>query len=375
MKPQKRLGGARCRNVPRMAAEFKHLSWLEACKGARFNLGSSSVLTLALDDVGPLDPAQQVGAANPGGDPELVELISKIYGVDSDRILVTNGAGEANALVAMTRVEKGCDVLVETPVYQSLVEVSRFLGAKVVHFRRRHARGFGIDLEELKHRISRRCRLVILSNLHNPSCAMLDTGVLRGIADIAADHGATVLCDEVYLDCAAGKAPPPMATLAECAVSTNSLSKAYGAGGFRMGWMLASPTQLRAAKRLRDHVTIAPNRLGEEVAKNLLRRREEVLGRTWDITRANTAVMEKWVASRKDVEWVRPPAGTVCFPHIKKRIPTVDIARMFHEKENGLVCPGEFFGAPGFFRIGLGGRTDMMGPGLEALGRVLDGID
>jgi aspartate/methionine/tyrosine aminotransferase len=202
---------------------------------------------------------------------------------------------------------------------------------------------------------------------------MLDKGELSAIAELAADKGATVLCDEVYLDCAGEMAPPAMATLAGNAVSTNSLSKAYGAGGFRMGWMLASSGMVRAAKRLRDHMTIAPNRLGEEVAKNLLRRRDEILSRTLKITRANTSVMEMWVASRKDVEWFKPPAGTVCFPRMLKRTPTLEIAGMFYENESGLVCPGEFFGAPGYFRIGLGGRTDMMGPGLEALGRVLDG--
>jgi aspartate/methionine/tyrosine aminotransferase len=166
-----------------------------------------------------------------------------------------------------------------------------------------------------------------------------------------------------------------MATLAENAISTNSLSKAYGAGGFRMGWMLAPPATLRAVKRLRDHTTIAPNRLGEEVAKNLLRRRGEVLSRMQDITGKNTDVMERWVASRQDVEWFKPPAGTICFPRMLKRTHTLEIARMFFRDESGLVCPGEFFGAPGHFRIGLGGRTDMMGPGLEALGRVLDNID
>jgi hypothetical protein len=359
----------------KIAREFKHLDWLESHKGARFNLGSSSVLTLSLEDVGPFDPAQQVGAANPGGDPELVELVSRTYGVEKENVLITNGAGEANALVALTSVQKGSEVLIERPVYESLVEVSRFLGAKIIHFHRRPRRGFGIELEELKDKMSRRCRLVILSNLHNPSCAMLDARELRGIAEVAADHGATVLCDEVYLDCAAGFAPPPMATLAGNAVSTNSLSKAYGAGGFRMGWMLAPPAILRAVKRLRDHTTIAPNRLGEEVAKNLLRRRGEVLSRMQDITRRNSDVMERWVASRRDVEWFKPPAGTVCFPRILKRTPTVEIARRFFDEEGGLVCPGEFFGALGHFRIGLGGRTDMMGPGLKALGRVLDNID
>jgi hypothetical protein len=359
---------------PKLAREFRHLSWLEAHKGARYNLGSSSVLTLSLEDVGPFDPSQQVGAANPGGDPELVELVSKAYNIEREKVLITNGAGEANACLAMVCVEKGTEVFIERPVYQSLVEVSRFLGARVVHFNRRPRGGFGIDLEEFKAKISRRCRLVILSNLHNPSCAMVDERTLRGIAEVAADRGATVLCDEVYLDCAGRKAPPPMAAIADNAVSTNSLSKAYGAGGFRMGWMLASPTILRAVKRLRDHTSIAPNRLGEEAAKNIFRRRQSILSRMLSITGSNTATMEKWVGTRDDVEWFRPPAGTVCFPRMVKRTSTLRIAQKLFDDESALVCPGEFFFAPGHFRIGLGGKPDMMLPGLEALGRVLDKV-
>jgi aspartate/methionine/tyrosine aminotransferase len=377
MKGQRAAGSrqlAAGRAVLKVAREFRHLTWLEAHKGARYNLGSSSVLTLRFEDVGPFDPAQQVGAAYPGGDPELVELISRAYGVEDDSVLITNGAGEANALAAMVCVEKGSEVLIERPVYQSLVEVSRFLGAKAIHFDRRLRHGFDIDLEGLKDKISRRCRLVILSNLHNPSCAMVGEQKLASIAEVAADIGATVLCDEVYLDCAGEAAPPPMAALAENAVSTNSLSKAYGAGGFRMGWMLAAPAILRAVKRLRDHISIAPNRLGEEAAKNLLKRRDAILSRTIDITRRNTAEMDRWVASRDDVEWFKPPAGTVCFPRILKRTPTIEIARRLFDRESTLVCPGEFFQVPGHFRIGLGGSTEMMRPGLEALGRVLDDV-
>jgi len=357
---------------PRLAREFEHLGWLEACKGARYNLGSSSVLTLKLEEVGPLDPAQQVGGANPGGDPELLQLISEAYRVEKERILITNGAGEANAHLAMVCIENGCEVLAERPIYQSLMEVSRFLGARVVHFNRRMGTGFGIDLEEIKRKISPRCRLVILSNLHNPSCAMVDSATLRGIGEIAADKGAMVLSDEVYLDCAREAASPPMATLAGNAVSTNGLSKAYGAGGFRLGWMLAPPGMLKAVKRLRDHTSIAPNRIGEEVAKNLFKRRDQVLARTAELTRRNTATMEKWIGTRADVQWFKPPAGTVCFPRMVKKTPTVEIARTLYDKESTLVCPGEFFGRAGHFRIGLGGAPDMLLPGLEALGRVLD---
>ena len=355
-----------------LAREFSHLTWLKSKKGARHNLGSSSVLSLKLEDIGPLDMSQQVGDANPGGDPELLELISKTYGVEDDRILITNGAGEANLHAAMVCVRKGCEVLAERPVYHSLVEVSRFLGARIVHFDRRMKDGFGVDLEQIKKKLSGKCRLVILTNLHNPSCSMLDRATMKGIAEIAADKGANVLSDEVYLDCAGAAGPPPLAAMADNAISTNSLSKAYGAGGFRMGWMLAAPEMVRAVKRLRDHTSIAPNRIGEEVTKNILRRRQTFLDRTQALTKRNTAAMERWVGQRSDVEWAKPPFGTVCFPRMLKKASTIEIGQRYYDQEGGLVCPGEFFFMPGHFRIGLGGDPEKMVPALEGLGRVLD---
>jgi hypothetical protein len=356
------------------AREFRHLTWLKARKGAKLNLGSSSVLSLSLEQIGPLDPSQQVGDANPGGDPELVELISNIYKVDQDQVLITNGAGEANLHAAMTCVEKGCEVLAERPIYQSLTEVSRFLGARVLHFNRRMKNGFGVDLEEIKRKMTRKCRLVILSNLNNPTCAMLDRPTVEAIAEIAADRGAMVLSDEVYLDCAVDSGTPPLASLADNAFSTNSLSKAYGAGGFRMGWLLASTRAVRAVKSIRDHTTIAPNRIGEEVAKNILRQRQHFLDRTLGLTTRNSATMEAWVESRDDVEWFKPPFGTVCFPKMLKKTSTVEMGRRLFEEESTLVCPGEFFLMPGHFRMGLGGEPAKMLPGLEALGRVLDRV-
>lgn len=356
----------------KLAREFSHLTWLKSKKGARHNLGSSSVLSLTLEDIGPLDMSQQVGDANPAGDPELVGLISRIYGVGEDRILITNGAGEANLHAAMACVRKGCEVLAERPIYHSLVEVSRFLGARIVHFNRRMTGGFGVDLEEIKQKLTRKCRLVVLTNMHNPSCAMLDRKTMKGIAEIAADKGARVLSDEVYLDCAGGAGPPPLAAMADNAFSTNSLSKAYGAGGFRMGWMLAAPDMVRAVKRLRDHTSIAPNRIGEEITKNILRRRQTFLDRTQALTGQNTEAMERWVRSRSDVGWFRPPFGTICFPRMLKKASTIEIGQRYYDREGGLVCPGEFFFLPGHFRIGLGGDPKKMEPALEALGRVLD---
>lgn len=358
----------------RLASPFEHLEWLESHKNARHNLGSSSVMTLSLEDVGPLDPSQPVGWGCPDGDPELVELISELYGVDRESVLVTNGAGEAYTHIIMVCVEKGCEVLCESPVYKPLETLPEFLGARVVRFSRAMESGFGVDVEKLKEMLSRKCRAVVLSNLHNPSCALLGEREMKAIAETARDAGAILISDEVYLDCLK-RGPGPAASLADNAVSLNSLSKAYGAGGFRLGWMLGPPELVRAVKRLRDYTTIAPNRIGEEVAKNLLRRREEVLARTRRLTQTNIKLFSEWADRRKDVVWHRPPGGTTCFPRILKKTPTLELARRLYEEEGALVLPGEFFGAPGHFRIGLGQNPTATGPALDALGRFLDRSD
>ncbi|MCV5133065.1 aminotransferase class I/II-fold pyridoxal phosphate-dependent enzyme, partial [Escherichia coli] len=69
-------------------------------------------------------------------------------------------------------------MLIEHPTYEPLVATARYLGARVETFERRADAGFAIDPAEVERRVDERTRLVIITNLHNPSSAFTDAATL-----------------------------------------------------------------------------------------------------------------------------------------------------------------------------------------------------
>ena len=147
----------------------------------------------------------------------------------------------ANHLAMAATVEPGDEVLVEHPTYELLVSTLQYLGASVRYFERRMEDGFRLDPAEVERQITSRTRLIVITNLHNPSGALADEETLRAVGDIAKRHHALVLVDEVYLEAMFDRRPRPALHLGEHFLVTSSLTKAYGLSGLRCGWVLAAP--------------------------------------------------------------------------------------------------------------------------------------
>jgi hypothetical protein len=99
---------------------------------------------------------------------------------------------------------------------------------------------------------------------------------------------------------------------------------------------------------------------------------DRLAARAQRILTANGLVMGEFLASRQDLEAVRPQAGTVVFPRIRSvndAGPFVD--RLARDFDMDLV-PGRFFQAPAHFRVAFGGRAEVLAEGLALLGRALN---
>ena len=90
--------------------------------------------------------------------------------------------------------------MIERPAYDPLVSAARFLGANVKRFERRFEDGFRVDPSELERAVTDRTRLIVITNMHNPSSVLVDNETLRQVGEIARRVGARVLVDEVYLE-------------------------------------------------------------------------------------------------------------------------------------------------------------------------------
>src|SRR5260221_14370427 len=114
---------------------------------------------------------------------------------------------------------------------------------------RRFERGYQFEIEELERMVGRGTRAIVMTNAHNPSGAVTSPEKMMTVGQIARDYGATVICDEVYLDNAFAPGLKPAASFGPNMVSIGSLSKVYGLGGLRIGWIVAPEPILRKARQ------------------------------------------------------------------------------------------------------------------------------
>jgi len=217
-----------------------------------------------------------------------------------------------------------------------------------------------------------RTRLVVLTSPHNPTGVLIAPDLLDRIAEAAAAVGAHVLVDEVYLDTVYTARPAPAATRHEALITTNSLTKSYGLGGLRAGWILAHPRVARAARRARDVVEGCGPVPAERLATIAFQQLDRLAERARGIIQPNAERVARFVAGRPEMAWVAPDGGTIAFPRIRGLRDTRELAARLLEQYQTAVVPGSFFDAPEHIRIAFGADSASVTAGLEALGRALD---
>jgi hypothetical protein len=347
------------------------MEWAKTRPAARFDLAISNVLACSINDLPGAADALALSGANDNGYGPLIEAIAGRYGVGADQVTTAQGAAGANFLVCAALLSPGDDVLVERPGYDPLPGAARMLSANVIRFDRSFEDRYRLDPQRIADAMTPRTKLVIITSPHNPSSVIADAADLQAVARIAADRGAYVLVDEVYLD-SGGGAIPPAARYGEPLISTSSLTKSYGLSGLRCGWILSSPAIAERLRRARDVVDGTGSIVAERLSVIAFQHLETLMSRAQGLLATNSALIGKFLESRQDLEYVPPQSGTVVFPRIRGVADTTEFAdRLLRERETAVV-PGRFFDAPAHVRVGFSGVTDRLREGLARLGAALD---
>jgi aspartate/methionine/tyrosine aminotransferase len=352
-----------------------YLEWAKLHSGSTYNLATSGIMSYPLSALPVTIQDLEINGRTIYGYDPLLEKLAQRCGVTSDCVVTTNGTSMANHLAMAAMIERGDDVLIESPTYGLLLEVASYLGANIVRFERRFEDGFQIDLDAVRAALTSATRLIVLTNLHNPSGALTDRATLLAIGEMAESVGARVLVDEVYLpmipemDFTLGK--ESAIHLGKQFVVTSSLTKSYGLSGIRCGWILAEPELVKRIWRLNDLFNATPVHPGELLSVIALDHLEEIGARSRDLLRVNRETLDSFLNTRSDLDAVRPVGGTVVFPRLKGGAVEA-FCKFLRERFETTVVPGEFFEMPEFFRIGIGGDVAMTAEGLKRMGLALD---
>ncbi len=348
-----------------------YIEWAKTSSQARFNLATSGVIHYPMAELGAtIDDVELSGPSWYGYEPLQKALAAKC-GVSPDNVVAATGTSMANYMVMAAILEPGDEALVERPAYDPLVSVAAFLGASVNRFDRRFENGFRIDPGEVERALTNRTRLIVITNMHNPSSALADHETLRRVGEIARSARARVLVDEVYLEALFDQAPRSAFHLGPEFVTTSSLTKAYGLSGLRCGWILAEPELAKKIWRLNDLFGNIPAHPAERLSVIALKNLDTIGARARALIEKNQPVLDQFLDSRNDLTTVRPGFGTVVAPRVKRG--RVDqLCSLLRQKYETSVVPGRFFEMADHIRIGIACDPEMLAGGLDRLGGALD---
>ncbi|RDI75922.1 Aspartate/tyrosine/aromatic aminotransferase [Gaiella occulta] len=333
---------------------------------ARYMLSSSDAESVAVADVLALEPgaadrlfALRLGYTESPGAPELRAAIAMIYErIAPEDVVVCAAAEEAIFAAYHALLQPGDHAVVETPCYESALELARSTGADVTEWRRSFADGWAHDLDALERALRPHTRLVYVNTPHNPTGTSMPRSVLDRIVELCAERGAWLFCDEVYRELEHDPAQrlPGACDLYDRALSLGSLSKTYGLPGLRLGWLASCDRDaLRRIIDLKHYTTICSSAPSELLATVALRHRDVLADRNRSIVAANLPLLDAFFERRGDrFAWVRPSAGPIGFPRVHGVDETAALCERLVAETGVLLLPGGVYDEPGHVRVGFG---------------------
>ncbi len=347
-----------------------YILWAKTQSRARFNLATSGVGSFPLHELPVTIDQLEINGDSAYGYAPLQQAIAKKCGVDPDCVVAAAGTSMANHLAMATLIEPGDEVLVEEPSYELFTSTLLYLGAVVKHFPRTEESGYALDPAQVRRVITRKTKLIVVCNLHNPSSVLASETVLREIGGMARSVGARVLVDEVYLDAVYTHTPKPSYHLGPEFVVTSSLTKIYGLSGLRCGWILAEPALARAMWHLDDLFESIPAHPAELLSVVALENLDYIRERARKVVEADRALLREFLDSQEAVSTPRTEFGTTAILRLENGNIDNFLTRLRTDYETSVV-PGRFFGLPNHFRIGMGVDHEMFREGLQRIGRAL----
>jgi aspartate/methionine/tyrosine aminotransferase len=311
---------------------------------------------------------------------ELRANIAALYsGATADNVLVTVGCAEANFITLQTMVEPGEEMVMMLPNYMQLWGAAHNFGMSVKAFHLREDLGWAPDLDELNDVISERTKLIAICNPDNPTGYILTEGEMDAIVAAADRVGAWLLADEVYsgAERLTDAQTPSFWGRYDRVLAVNSLSKAYGLPGLRIGWVVAPQDTVEEIWARHDYVTIGATMLSNKLAAIALSPgvRPRLIDRARQYIRRGFPVLDSWLESHEGTFSLVPPqAAAIAYVRYHLDVNSTELVeRLIHEK-SVLIVPGDQFGMDHYLRISHGLPEDYLRAGLSRIDELIVGL-
>lgn len=320
------------------------------------------------------------------GDPELREVIAERVSetrgiqVTEENVVVTPGGKPILFFPLLALLEPGDEVLYPNPSFPIYESVIRYCGATPVPLPLIEERGFSIDIDMLRAKLSPRTKMLIINSPQNPTGGVIPEEDIRAIADAVRDHDIMILSDEVYSNIYFDRKPFSIASLQgmpERTIILDGFSKTYSMTGWRMGYGVMPKWLVKGVCLLMvncvSHTASFTQRAGMEALSGPQDAVKEMVA---EFKRRREVIVDGFNRI-PGFSCVTPGGAFYAFPNIKGTgIPSDELAdRILHEA--GVAClTGTSFGTwgEGYLRFSYATALDQIHEALDRIDKLMRGI-
>jgi len=288
-------------------------------------------------------------------------------------VSTANGGKHILFNITQTLLNPGDEAVIFAPYWVTYEEQIKYAGGKPVIVKTQESNGFVPTEEEIAEAVNDKTKLIIFNSPSNPTGAVYPEKTIRKICDIALNHKAMIVSDEIYAEIYYGKKPVRVPTLSpeikERTILADGASKSYSMTGWRVGYCACDEKIIKAMEKLMSHSTSNICSIAQKAAIAALEK--DLQKKTVKEFKERRDCMMK---AFKENGWqcFEPQGAFYAFPNISKfNMDSLKIADHLLEKAKVAVVPGAAFGCDENIRLSFATSMDNIVEGMNRINACL----
>lgn len=312
---------------------------------------------------------------NSEGESFLVDAISNIYNCNRGNVLITNGASEALFIALLALCDSSSEVTCQFPYYSEIGPFLNKMGCEIRQFDLDSNSRFSFDFERFQNVFDSSSNVAILNFPNNPTGSELSDNDYADIINYLEGTHKTVIFDEVT-------ALPINKTYIEkniChylnnCICINSMSKAYGVPGIRIGWIIANEKIIKECQAIKELLSICTAQILQKIAFNILKKRDSIIENNRQIILQNIDSLTYHIDHCHMFFSINciPQNCSCCFIKIPDAVKDYDFCLKIYKACSVLLTPGSCFGIEGYVRLGLGINPSSFNTAMDRIGAFIN---
>lgn len=280
----------------------------------------------------------------------IAERVKRINNIDVDpetEIVVTNGGQEALFLMVLAVLDKGDEMIVPEPNYNTYHDSMKFADAVKVSVSTSAEDDFYIDPAAVRAAITPKTRALLLVSPNNPTAGVIAEPEMKQMIQIAEENDLIILADDIYdlfiYDDYKHVSPASLPGGKARTLTLNALSKAYAMTGWRLGWITGPADLMARVKELKAAVSGGTSIISQYAGLAALTGSQEpvqMMAETYK--RRRRVVLD--ALDEMGIKYGVPQGGQFVFADISfTGMDSAELAQKILSEQHVLVYPGSAF--------------------------------